>query len=60
MADTAALHRALGTRVPESAVQTLATLYGGALFTLVTGPVGAFDEEGVRGLVATMVRGVQA
>ncbi|MFL1429306.1 MULTISPECIES: TetR/AcrR family transcriptional regulator [unclassified Nocardiopsis] len=57
VADTVGLHAALGTSVSEGAVANLATLYGGALFTLVTGPVGAFDEAGVRGLVAAMVHG---
>ncbi|MFD6098602.1 TetR/AcrR family transcriptional regulator [Nocardiopsis flavescens] len=60
VAETAALHAALGTPVSEEAVATLATLYGGALFTLVTGPVGAFDEAGVRALVASMVHGALA
>lgn len=57
VADTVQLHEVLGTSVPEGAVATLATLYGGALFTLVTGPVEALDEAGVRALVAAMVRG---
>ncbi|CAL9442201.1 hypothetical protein SUDANB121_02285 [Nocardiopsis dassonvillei] len=57
VADTAALHAVLGTSVPEEAVATLAALYGGALFTLVTGPAGAFDEADVRRLVAAMVHG---
>lgn len=60
VADTAVLHEVLGTPVSEAAVSSLVTLYGGALFTLVTGPVGAFDKAGVRGLVATMVHGALA
>ncbi|GAB3732227.1 TetR/AcrR family transcriptional regulator [Nocardiopsis oceani] len=70
VADTAVLHEVLGTPVSEvaasevavleEAVSNLVTLYGGALFTLVTGPEGAFDKEGVRGLVATMVHGALA
>ncbi|MEU0489003.1 TetR family transcriptional regulator [Nocardiopsis sp. NPDC006139] len=57
VADTVDLHEVLGTSVPPGAVATLATLYGGALFTLVTGPAGAFGEADVRRLVAAMVRG---
>lgn len=60
VADTVGLHAALGTSVPDEAVAALATLYGGALFTLVTGPTGVFDRAGVRRLVAAMVHGVLA
>lgn len=35
----------------------LSTLYGGALFYLVTGPAGGFGKAYVRGLVSTMVHG---
>lgn len=60
VADTVGLHAVLGTAASEAAVANLATLYGGALFALVTGPAGAFDEAGVRRLVAAMVCGALA
>lgn len=57
LATTRALHAAMGTPVPQAAVQTLATLYNGALFTLVSRPVDHIDRAQVGELAAAMVRG---
>ncbi|ACQ79352.1 transcriptional regulator, TetR family [Beutenbergia cavernae DSM 12333] len=54
---TTALHGELGLPPTPGAVQTLITLYGGALFTLVASPAQAVDPASVRRLAAAMVRG---
>ena len=53
---TAALHSDLALPVPRDAVVTLMTLYGGALFGLVTGPGMPADD--VRALARGIVRSV--
>ncbi|PWV46854.1 TetR/AcrR family transcriptional regulator [Nocardiopsis sp. L17-MgMaSL7] len=57
LASTARLHEDLGTLASETAVSTLITLYGGALFTLTTRPEELLDRASVRALTEAMVRG---
>lgn len=54
---TAAHHAALGLPVPPERVASLLQLYGGALFTLVSGPAEAVTAAGVRPLAAALARG---
>jgi len=54
---TRALHAELGTTVPDSAIRTMITLYGGILFTLVTTPPEEIDAAGVRDLAEAIVGG---
>jgi DNA-binding transcriptional regulator YbjK len=49
-------HADLGLDIPVAAVRTLVTLYGGALFTLVTAPAGEVTPELTRELAASIVR----
>jgi len=49
-------HADLGLNIPAAAVRTLVTLYGGALFTLVTAPPGEVTPELTRELAASIVR----
>ncbi|MBM7806859.1 AcrR family transcriptional regulator [Geodermatophilus bullaregiensis] len=53
---TADEHRTLGLSVPPEAIPTLVTLYGGVLFTLVTGP-GDVEPDTVRRLAHAVVHG---
>ncbi|WP_017626535.1 TetR/AcrR family transcriptional regulator [Nocardiopsis chromatogenes] len=57
LAVTRGLHAAMGTPVPQAGVQTLATLYNGALFALVSRPADRLDRAEVGELAAAMVRG---
>ncbi|MFY1690517.1 TetR/AcrR family transcriptional regulator [Plantactinospora sp. WMMB782] len=56
VAFTTGHHADLGLRIPPEAVPTLVTLYGGALFTLVSGPPGEVGPEQARELAAAIVR----
>ncbi|TDE98724.1 TetR family transcriptional regulator [Occultella glacieicola] len=59
-AQTQAMHLALrDAGAPPGAVPLLITLYGGALFMLVTGP-GPVDTAAVRRLVEAMVAGARS
>jgi AcrR family transcriptional regulator len=49
-------HAVLGRRVPPEAIGTLMTLYGGALFVLVTGP-GSVRPDAVRQIAQALVHG---
>ncbi|MYS86010.1 TetR/AcrR family transcriptional regulator [Embleya scabrispora] len=51
-------HRALGLHTTREDVATLITLFGGALYTLVTGQAGAVNAATTRALAQTMVAGV--
>lgn len=53
-------HRGLGLGTSPEQVQTLMTLFGGALFALVTGPPEAVTLERTRQLAHSMVRGTIA
>jgi DNA-binding transcriptional regulator YbjK len=53
-------HRGLGLGTSAEQVQTLMTLFGGALFALVTGPPEAVTLERTRELARSMVRGTIA
>jgi AcrR family transcriptional regulator len=53
---TAGHHAALHLDIPPESLPVLLTLYGGALFTLVTGPPEAVDPKLVRDLAAGIVR----
>jgi AcrR family transcriptional regulator len=53
-------HAALGLDIPPEAVPTLLTLYGGALFTLVTGPPVQTTPAVARDLAAAIIRGAQS
>ncbi|MBP2703836.1 TetR family transcriptional regulator [Microbispora sp. RL4-1S] len=53
---TAGHHADLGLPVPPERIPALITLYGGALFTLVTAPPESVGEEFVRGVVRAIVR----
>ncbi|WP_212988089.1 hypothetical protein [Actinoplanes auranticolor] len=53
---TAGHHAALHLEIPPESVPVLLTLYGGALFTLVTGPAAAVGPELTRELAAGIVR----
>ncbi|MBV1853657.1 TetR/AcrR family transcriptional regulator [Catellatospora tritici] len=62
LADATALvtqdhHRSLDLGIAPQAVPLLMTLYGGALFTLVTAPVGAVTPDLAHGLAASIVTG---
>jgi AcrR family transcriptional regulator len=50
-------HSAFGLPIPAAAIPTLITLYGGALFTLVTAPAERISEQFVRGLAHAIVHG---
>jgi hypothetical protein len=54
---TAAHHAEMGLDIPRSAVPALLSLYGGALYMLVTAPPGTATEELTRDLAAAIVRG---
>ena len=54
---TAQHHRQLRLDIPPPAVPLLMTLYGGALFTLVSAPPGTVTAEVAHGLAASIVRG---
>ena len=49
-------HAALGLRVPPAAIGTLMTLYGGALFVLVTGR-GDVQPDAVRQIAQAIIHG---
>jgi AcrR family transcriptional regulator len=49
-------HAALGLSVPPETIGTLMTLYGGALFVLVTGP-GGVQPDAVRQIARAIVHG---
>jgi DNA-binding transcriptional regulator YbjK len=51
-------HRALGLGTSPQQVQALITLYGGALFALVTAPPEAVTAAGADALARSIVRGV--
>ena len=53
---TAGHHAALRLAIAPEAVPVLLMLYGGALFTLVTGPAGTVDPALARELAAGIVR----
>ncbi|GAA2064736.1 hypothetical protein GCM10009839_90350 [Catenulispora yoronensis] len=55
---THAQHQALGLGTSREDVATLITLFGGALFTLVTGQAGAVDAATAGALARTMVAGI--
>jgi AcrR family transcriptional regulator len=50
-------HASLGLDIPAGAVPTLVTLYGGALFTLVSSPPGEITPAMARDLARSIVRG---
>ncbi|GAA4100408.1 TetR/AcrR family transcriptional regulator [Nonomuraea soli] len=54
---TADHHAQLGLAVPAPAVPTLITLYGGALFTLVTMPPEHVSRDGAQAIAEAIVRG---
>ncbi|GAA4440025.1 TetR/AcrR family transcriptional regulator [Phytohabitans houttuyneae] len=56
VAFTAGHHAALGLEIPPEAVPTLVTLYGGALFTLVSSPPEEITPELAHQLAAGIVR----
>ncbi|MDG4785361.1 TetR family transcriptional regulator [Micromonospora sp. WMMD1102] len=56
VAFTTGHHADLGLRIPPEAVPTLVTLYGGALFTLVSSPPGEVSPELARELAGAIVR----
>jgi AcrR family transcriptional regulator len=49
-------HADLDLAIPPEAVATMVTLYGGALFSLVSAPPGEVDPVAVRGLAEAIVR----
>lgn len=51
-------HQTLGLATSRREVETLITLYGGALFTLVTGQAGPVDAATCGALARTMVAGI--
>jgi DNA-binding transcriptional regulator YbjK len=53
-------HRTLGLQSSPEQVQALMTLFGGALFALVTAPPELVTEEGANMLARCMVSGVSA
>jgi DNA-binding transcriptional regulator YbjK len=55
---TVSHHRTLGLQTPPEQVQALMTLYGGALFALVTAPPGSVTEQGASALARCIVSGV--
>ncbi|RCG28697.1 TetR/AcrR family transcriptional regulator [Sphaerisporangium album] len=54
---TAGHHAELGLPIPRERIPALITLYGGALFTLVTAPPESVSEDVVRDVVNAIVRG---
>jgi AcrR family transcriptional regulator len=54
---TAGHHAELGLPIPRERIPVLVTLYGGALFTLVTAPPESVSREAVRGVVESIVYG---
>lgn len=55
---THAQHQALGLPTSREDVETLITLYGGALFALITGQAGAATPATCTALARTMVAGI--
>ncbi|PWJ46908.1 transcriptional regulator, TetR family [Quadrisphaera granulorum] len=55
-AATSAHYEALGLPVPPDRIPTVLQMYGGVLFTLVSGPVGAMTVESVTPLAAGIAR----
>ncbi|WP_188275020.1 hypothetical protein [Streptomyces sp. CBMA152] len=51
-------HQALGLTTSGADVETLITLFGGALFTLITGQAGEADGAPCTALARTMVAGI--
>jgi DNA-binding transcriptional regulator YbjK len=51
-------HRTLGLQTSPERVQALMTLFGGALFALVTAPPGSVTEQGANALAQCIVSGV--
>ncbi len=49
-------HADRGLDIPPEAVATMVALYGGALYSLVSGPPEAVDEPAVRALAEAIVR----
>ncbi len=54
---TAGHHADLDLPIPPEKIPTLITLYGGALFTLVTAPPGHISMQTVHGIAEAIVRG---
>lgn len=54
---TGAHHRDIALAVPPERIPLLMTLYGGALFTLVTAPPGAVTQAAAHALAAGLVTG---
>ncbi len=54
---TAGHHAELGLPIPRERIPTLITLYGGALFSLVTAPPGSISKDVVQGVVRAIVHG---
>jgi AcrR family transcriptional regulator len=50
-------HAEVGLDIPPAAVPAMLTMYGGALFALVTGPPEAVTDEVVRPLAVAVVEG---
>jgi hypothetical protein len=50
-------HASLNLDIPPSVVPLLMTLYGGALFTLVSAPADTVTDGIARGLATAIVRG---
>jgi AcrR family transcriptional regulator len=50
-------HADLELGIPPAAVPPMLVMYGGALFALVTGPMGAVTQEAVRPLAVAIVEG---
>ncbi len=57
LAASIAAHRELGLPTSAEQVQTLITLFGGALLVLVTGPPGAVTRAGTMALARALVSG---
>jgi AcrR family transcriptional regulator len=57
VAFTTGHHASLGLDIPAGAVPTLVTLYGGALFTLVSSPPDEVTPAMARDLARSIVRG---
>jgi AcrR family transcriptional regulator len=54
---TADHHSSLGLDIPRDAVPTLITLYGGALFTLVSQPPGTITRQTTHAIATAVVHG---
>ncbi|SDM49020.1 TetR/AcrR family transcriptional regulator [Nonomuraea jiangxiensis] len=54
---TAGHHDELGLTIPRERIPVMISLYGGALFTLVTAPPGSVDRDVVHNLVQAIVHG---